>query len=81
MQQFMGIDRYIKMPTLPYDGIHHIDMHMKLIDEETLMVGQYPPGVSDGPQIEANISDVVNNFQTAFGNQYKVVLCSYASEW
>ena len=22
--------------------IHHIDMHMKLLDEETLLVGQYP---------------------------------------
>lgn len=73
MQQFMGINRYIKMPTLPYDGIHHIDMHMKLIDEETLLVGLYPPGVSDGPQIASNINYVVNNFPTAFGNQYKVV--------
>ncbi|QQS28530.1 MAG: agmatine deiminase family protein [Sphingobacteriales bacterium] len=73
MQQFMGINRYIKMPVLPYDGIHHIDMHMKLIDEETLLVGQYPAGVSDGPQIAANINYVVNNFTTAFGNQYKVV--------
>lgn len=36
----MGIERYIKMQTLPYDGIHHIDMHMKLLDEETLLVGQ-----------------------------------------
>ena len=34
MNDFMGITRYIKMPTLPYDGIHHIDMHMKLTDEE-----------------------------------------------
>jgi len=73
MQQFMGIDRYIKMPVLPYDGIHHIDMHMKLLDEETLLVGQYPDGISDGPQIAANIAEVVNNYQTAFGNQYKVV--------
>lgn len=38
----MGIDRYIKMDELPYDGIHHIDMHMKLLDEETLLVGEYP---------------------------------------
>ena len=38
----MGINRYITMPTLPYDGIHHIDMHMKLLDEETLLVGEYP---------------------------------------
>jgi agmatine/peptidylarginine deiminase len=32
MNKFMGINRYIKMETLPYDGIHHIDMHMKLLD-------------------------------------------------
>ena len=51
MLNYMGIDRYIKMPILPYDGIHHIDMHMKLLDEETLLIGKYPQGVSDGPQI------------------------------
>ncbi len=73
LADFMGIDRYIKMITLPYDDIHHIDMHMKLLDEETLMVGQYPEGVADGPQIEANIQYVLNNFQTAFGTPYKVV--------
>lgn len=70
---FMGIDRYIKMDVLPYDGIHHIDMHMKLLDEETLLVGQYPQGVSDGPQIELNLQYVLNNFQTPFGRPYKVV--------
>ena len=36
MNSFMGIDTYIKMETFPFDGIHHIDMHMKLLDEETL---------------------------------------------
>jgi hypothetical protein len=69
----MGIDRYIKMEKLPYDGIHHIDMHMKLLDEETLLVGQYPQGVADGPQIEANIQYVLNNFQSSFGTPYKIV--------
>ena len=73
MHSFMGIDRYIKMETLPYDGIHHIDMHLKLLDEETLLVGQYPSGVSDGPQIEANINYILNNYQTPFGNPYKIV--------
>lgn len=73
MKQYMGIKRYIKMETLPYDGIHHIDMHMKLLDEETLLVGQYPDGVSDGPQIEANIQYVTDNFQTCFNRPYKVV--------
>ena len=73
MKKYMGLSRYIKMTTLPYDVIHHIDMHMKLLDEETLLVGQYPPGVADGPQIEANLQYILNNFQTCFGKPYKVV--------
>lgn len=73
MNAYMGINRYIKMNNLPYDQIHHIDMHMKLLDEETLLVGQYPPGVADGPYIEANLQYVLNNFLTPYGNPYKVI--------
>ncbi|MBT8379589.1 MAG: agmatine deiminase family protein [Ignavibacteria bacterium] len=73
MNKFLGIDSYIKMDNLPYDVIHHIDMHMKLLDEETLLVGEYPPGVADGPQIEANLQYVLNNYQTCFGRTFKVV--------
>ncbi len=73
MKNFMGINRYIKMPKLPYDGIHHIDMHMRLLDEETLLVGEYPAGVADGPQIEANLAYVLNNFNSVWGTPYKVV--------
>lgn len=73
MQDFMGINRYIKMTTLPYDGIHHIDMHMKILDEETLLVGQYPQDISDGPQIEANIQYVISNFNSVFSTPYKVI--------
>lgn len=72
-KKYMGLRRYIKMNTLPYDGIHHIDMHMKLLDEETLLVGEYPTGVSDGPQIELNLQYILSNFQTCFGKPYKVV--------
>ena len=73
MQEFMGIDTYIIMETLPYDGIHHIDMHMKLLDEETILIAEYPTGVADGPQIEANLQYVLNNYNSAFGTAYKVV--------
>jgi agmatine deiminase len=73
MKRYMGIRRYIKMPTLPYDGIHHIDMHMKLLDEETLLVGEYPVGVSDGPQIESNLQAVLAGHLSSFGTPYKVV--------
>ena len=72
MQAYMGINNYIKMETLPYDVIHHIDMHMKLLDEETLLVSRYPTGVADGPQIEANIDYVLSNFQSVFGTPYDV---------
>jgi len=73
MQNWMGVDRYIKMPTLPYDEIHHIDMHIKLLDEETLLVGQYPQGTADGPQIEANLQYVLSNYNSVFGTPYKVI--------
>jgi agmatine/peptidylarginine deiminase len=73
MENYMGIDRYIKMEILPYDGIHHIDMHMKLLDEETLLWAQYPNGIADGPQIEANLLYVLDNFNSVFGTPYKVV--------
>lgn len=73
LSNYMGITRSIKFPNLPYDGIHHIDMHMKLLNEETLLVGQYPAGVSDGPQIEANLSYITSTFMSSFGTPYKVV--------
>jgi agmatine/peptidylarginine deiminase len=67
------IGRSVSMTVLPYDGIHHIDMHMKLLDEETLLVGQYPTGVADGPQIELNIQYIQNNYQNCYGRPYKIV--------
>lgn len=73
MKEWMALDRYIKMEELPYDEIHHIDMHMKLLDEETLLVGEYPQGVADGPQIEANLQYVLDNFDSPFGTPYDVV--------
>ena len=73
MQEFMGIDTYIIMETLPYDGIHHIDMHMKLLDEETILMAEYPSGIADGPQIEANLQYILNNYNSAFGTAYKTV--------
>lgn len=73
MSDFMGLDLYPKMTVLPYDAIHHIDMHMKLLNETTLMVGEYPEGIADGPQIEANIQYVLSNFTTPYGTPYRIV--------
>ncbi|MCB0560739.1 MAG: agmatine deiminase family protein [Lewinellaceae bacterium] len=72
-QAFLGANRYIKFPTLPYDLIHHIDMHMRFIDEETVIIGAYPEGVADGPQIEENVEYLINEVPTAFGNTYQAI--------
>ena len=73
MHQFMGIDRYVLMNELPYDNISHIDMHMKLIDEETLLVGEFPIGVSDGPTLEANLDFVTSTYNSVFDTPYELV--------
>lgn len=73
MGEYHGLHRYVKMRVLPFDGIHHIDMHMKLLDEQTLLVGQYPEGISDGPQIEANLQYVLSHFKTYLGTPFRVI--------
>jgi len=73
LHDFMGINTLITMPTLPYDGIHHIDMHMKLLDESTLLISEYPEGVADGPQINANMDYVLSNYTTKWGTPFEVI--------
>ncbi|MEP6795380.1 MAG: agmatine deiminase family protein [Saprospiraceae bacterium] len=72
-KKYLGVEQYIKFPTLPYDGIHHLDMHMRIIDEETIIVGEYPDGVADGPQINANIEYLNNEIKTSFGHPYRII--------
>ena len=73
ISDFHGVDTYITMPNLPFDGIHHIDMHMKLLDESTLLMAEYPEGPADGPQINANLEYVLSNFTTRWGTPFNVV--------
>lgn len=71
---YLGVapGRYFTMPVLPYDSIHHLDMHMRFLDEETILVGQYPEGVADGPRIEENVA-FLRQLPTAFGNPYRII--------
>ncbi len=71
--EFLGLNDYAKMTVLPFDGINHIDMHMKLLNENTLLVGEYPVGVADGPQIEANIQHIISQYETFLESDFKVV--------
>ncbi|MEM9985336.1 MAG: agmatine deiminase family protein, partial [Bacteroidota bacterium] len=71
--RYLGLKRFIKLPPLPYDAIDHLDMHMQFLNEETLLVGLYPPGKADGPQIEANLSFLLNQVPSVFGTPLRVV--------
>jgi len=73
MSDFLGVENYIKFDTLVYDGIHHIDMHMKLLDEERIMFGQYPEGKADHEIIEANIEYLLATKKNAFGEPYEII--------
>ena len=73
LADFMGLHTYVRMENLPFDGIHHIDMHMKLLDEETILMAEYPAGVADGPQIEANLEYVLSNHTSKWGTPFEVV--------
>lgn len=56
-------------------GVHfnfeHIDLLMKFLDEETLLVGQYPSPWGDG--IDAAIQYITSNFLSAWGTPYKII--------
>ncbi len=70
---FMGIKRFIKLENLPDDPLNHIDMYMKLLDEETLLVGEFPATVESERVINRNIEYIQKNFPTCFGRPYKII--------
>lgn len=70
---FFGIHDYRIVNRLLYDTIHHLDMHLRLLDEETIAVGTYPEGVADGPWIEDNIRYIQHHYRTPSGNPYRIL--------
>jgi agmatine/peptidylarginine deiminase len=70
--KYCGLQQYVKMDTLLYDEIHHIDMHMKLLDEETILMGQYPPGASDYQRIENTVS-YLRTLNDCYGRPYSII--------
>lgn len=50
----------------------HVDMYMKMIDHETIMISEYPSYLPDYPIIE-NIADQISNLNSIFGRPYQVI--------
>lgn len=72
LARYCGLSRVVKMQTLEHDEIHHIDMHMKLLDEETLLIGEYPPGQGDHARIEETV-DSLRSLLNCYGRPYRIV--------
>lgn len=50
----------------------HVDMFMKVLDYETILVSSYPEHLPDYPVIESNV-DVLRNLTNAFGKPYQII--------
>lgn len=72
MQDFLGIDKYIVVPDIAADGIHHIDCWAKLLSEETILVKEVP---SDHPHYDALETNVtyLETLTNCYGKPYKIV--------
>ena len=70
---FFGIEDYRILSRLDFDTIHHLDMHMRILDEETIAIGEYPEGVADGPVIEQNLAWIRNHYRTPYGRPYRIL--------
>jgi agmatine/peptidylarginine deiminase len=74
----LGISRIFDLP--PYSI--HIDYYMKLIDEETIVVADIPPGnylppyddyFADNADIQAAMDTIAENYLSCYGRPYKFV--------
>lgn len=72
LSRYCGVHRFVKMTRTTYDVISHIDMHMKLLDEETLLIGQYPVNRADYAVIEANV-DSIRTLANCYGRPYRII--------
>ncbi|MBD3378385.1 T9SS type A sorting domain-containing protein [candidate division KSB1 bacterium] len=69
LYRYMGIDDLV---ILPWESGEHIDMYMKLLDEETLLVGEYPPDEENGLQIEPNLKHITSYLFTPYERPYRI---------
>lgn len=70
MLDYFGVTRNI---ILPWDKTRHIDMFMKLLDEETILIGEYPAkDYGKALLVDSNLRFILDNFKTCFGRDYRV---------
>ncbi len=69
---YLGIKKLHVVPRLVNEYTGHIDMWMKLLDERTLLVAEYPQGHSENLRIEDNVN-IIRGLKNSFGEQYRII--------
>ena len=75
MEEYLGLDDMMFLEALTNSGGGiwcHVDMFMKILDSETIMISEYPDFVPDYELIESFV-DTLEKMTNANGREYKVV--------
>lgn len=70
LRDYLGISRLIMLDRLRTGPNNHIDMYMKLLDEDTILVGEYRN--APDPGIEPNVA-LLRNIASCDGKPYTIV--------
>ena len=74
MRRVLKADRVVQLPALSCDGgTGHLDLYLKMMDEETWIAGQYPSQVtaSDKALSEQNVT-VIKNRNSVYNRPFRV---------
>jgi len=75
MRNILQADQVVELPTLNCDGgTGHVDLYLKLMDEETWIAGQYPAAVTavDKTISESNVT-LLKGMNSVYGRPYRVL--------
>ena len=72
LDSHMGISSYVLLEQLVFGPDNHIDMYMKLLDEETILVGQYDSDSLGDEIIEENV-EYLRTLDSCYGKPYRIV--------
>lgn len=75
MEQYLGLDDMMFLEALTHSGGGiwcHVDMFMKILDSETIMIAEYPDSVPDYELIES-FADTLGKMINANGRAYEIV--------
>jgi agmatine deiminase len=72
MNEYLGIQRYEKLPYIETGGIHHIDCWAKFLSPGKILVKQVASGHPSYDELEANVA-YLSSLASSYGRPYEIV--------